>query len=62
MTDTRFDDVRILLTFATGATQYLPPTSKPPINRWYAEWIIANELSSGYYKARRIEKAIITPA
>jgi len=49
-----FDIVRIHLTYPNGGT-YTTPTMR----RWYAEWLMANEIAAGYYKGRRVISAII---
>jgi hypothetical protein len=49
-----FERVRILLNYADGGTEYLPT-----MDRWYAEWLMANELAAGIYKGRHVASAII---
>lgn len=49
-----FERVRILLNYADGGTEYLPT-----MDRWYAEWLMANELAAGLYKGRHVASAII---
>jgi hypothetical protein len=52
--DTPFDPVRISLTFADGRT-----FATPIMDRWLADWIMANEIALGYYKGRRVASARI---
>jgi len=56
MTDmeTPFDPVRIILTYASGVVGMTPA-----MNRWHADWIMANEIASGFYKGRRVLNARI---
>jgi hypothetical protein len=51
---TPFDPVRIAITYATGAT-----FATPIMDRWLADWIMANEIALGYYKGRRVASARI---
>jgi hypothetical protein len=52
--ETPFDPVRIVLTFADGAT-----STTPVMSRWWADWLMANEIALGYYKGRRVASARI---
>jgi hypothetical protein len=52
--DGPFEKVRIVVTYADGKTEYTPAMS-----RWYAEWLMVNEIASGFYKGRRVASAII---
>jgi len=52
--DTQLDPVRITLTYADGST-----STTPAMWRWLAEWLLANEIASGYYKGRRVASAKI---
>ena len=54
MAATPFDTVRIILTFADGGTGYTPS-----MMRWAAEWALVNEIACGFYKGRRVLKALI---
>jgi hypothetical protein len=49
-----FDDVRIVVTFVDGKTEYTPR-----MTRWWAEWLLTNEIASGFYKGRRVASALI---
>ncbi|MFH1104111.1 MAG: hypothetical protein V1757_04075 [Actinomycetota bacterium] len=49
-----FGHVRLVLTYADGKTEYLPV-----MTRWWAEWLLANEIASGYYRGHRVFKAIL---
>ena len=49
-----FDIVRIVLRYANGSTDYTPW-----MRRWYAEHLLVNEIASGWYKGRRVLKALI---
>jgi len=51
---TPFDAVRIMLAYADGGT-----STTPTMDRWWAEWLMANEISSGFYKGRRVLSARI---
>ena len=47
------DPVRIFLTYLNGITAYEPPATRRPISRWYANWIIANEIApTGCYVSK----------
>jgi hypothetical protein len=52
--ETPFDPVRIILTSADGRT-----LTTAVMHRWWAEWLMANEIASGYYKGVRIASARI---
>jgi hypothetical protein len=54
MTTDPWQRVRIVLTYADGKTEYTPQMS-----RWFAEWLMANEIASGFYKGKRVASAII---
>ena len=49
-----FERVRITLTYADGRSE-----TTPVLARWLAEWIVANEIASGYYRGRRVASARI---
>ena len=49
-----FDIVRIVLRYANGSTDYTPS-----MRRWFAEWLLANEIATGFYRGRRVLRAII---
>ena len=46
------DPVRIRLTYLRGKTEYEPPFSRRPMSRADADWLVANVISSGYYRSR----------
>lgn len=50
-----FEKVRITLVYADGRTEYLPVMA-----RWYADWLLANEVATGYYRGRRVVRALIS--
>jgi hypothetical protein len=52
--DTPFDPVRIILTYLSGKTE-----TTPVMERWWAEWLMANEIALGYYRGRRVMSARI---
>ena len=49
-----FDDVRIVINYADGGTHYTRVMS-----RWLADWLLANEIASGFYRGRRVASASI---
>ena len=51
---TPFDHVRITLTYTSGQ-----PETTPVMDRWWAEWLMANEIALGYYRGRRVASARI---
>jgi len=54
---TPFDPVRIMLAYASGRAEVTPVMS-----RWAADWIMANEIASGFYKGHRVLSARIVSA
>jgi hypothetical protein len=52
--ETPLDAVRITLTYADGGT-----ATTPTMWRWLAEWLMANEIASGFYNGRRVASARI---
>jgi len=52
--DTPFDPVRITLKYADGRSE-----TTPVMSRWWAEWLMANEIANGFYKGRRVVSARI---
>jgi hypothetical protein len=54
---TPLDPVRIIFVYADGKSEYTARMS-----RWYADWILANEVATGFYKGRRVLRALIVPA
>ena len=66
------DPVRIYLTWVNGQTEYEPPHTHRPMDRWYAEWLVGTKIVSGFYQsaralaagqpARRVYKSIIVSA
>ncbi len=51
---TPFDSVRITLTYADGRSE-----TTPVMERWLADWLMANEIAQGYYRGRRVVSARI---
>jgi hypothetical protein len=60
MSDDPFDEVRVHIVYHDGGTEYLPRASEGRWSRWYAEWVLANEIAcTGAYRGRAVARASI---